>query len=74
MHIASLGTLASILVEEDFRVLRLAPLDVTADVSGLAQAVAEQRLNPLKAKPVNKKIHASARGRKQKFQAAKDGR
>ena len=38
------------------------------------QAVAEQRLNPLKAKPVNKKIHASARGRKQKFQAAKDGR
>lgn len=39
--IASLGTLASILVEEDFRVLRLAPLDVTADVSGLAQAVVD---------------------------------
>ena len=28
------------------------------------------RLNPLKAKPINKKIHASARGR-QKVQAAK---
>lgn len=39
--IASLGTLASILVEEDFRVLRLAPLDVTADMSGLAQAVVD---------------------------------
>lgn len=37
-------------------------------------AVAEQRLNPLKAKPVNKKIHASARSRTQKFQATKDGR
>ena len=39
--IASLGTLASILIEEDFRVLRLAPLDVTADMSGLAQAVVD---------------------------------
>lgn len=39
--IASLGTLASILVEEDFRVVRLAPLDPTADRHDLARAVVD---------------------------------
>ena len=37
--IASLGTLASILVEEDFRVVRLAPFDSSADVHALARSV-----------------------------------
>lgn len=37
--IGSLGTLASILVEEDFRVVRLAPLDPTADAHALARIV-----------------------------------
>ena len=39
--------------------------DVPINMPALAQ-----RLNPLKAEPVNKKIHASARGR-QKVQTAK---
>ena len=33
-----------------------------------------QRYNPLKAEPVNKKIHASQRGRKKVFEAKRDGR
>ena len=33
-----------------------------------------QRLNPLKAEPVNKKIHASARGRKKTFEGKRDAR
>lgn len=33
-----------------------------------------QRYNPLKAEPVNKKIHASQRGRKKTFEATRDGR
>ena len=37
--IGSLGTLASILVEEDFRVVRLAPLDPSVDIHVLARAV-----------------------------------
>lgn len=37
-------------------------------------AVAEHRLNPLKAAPVNQKIHASARSRMKAFQAGRDGR
>lgn len=39
--ISSLGTLASILVEEDFRVVRLAALDDTADPHALAGTVVE---------------------------------
>lgn len=37
--IDTLGTLASILVEEDFRVVRLAPLDEAADLHALARTV-----------------------------------
>ena len=33
-----------------------------------------QRLNPLKAEPINKKIHASARGRKKTFEGKRDAR
>lgn len=33
-----------------------------------------QRLNPLKAEPINKKIHASARGRKKTFEGKRDSR
>ena len=40
-EIGSLGTLASILVEEDFRVVRLAPLDPDTDVHELARAVVD---------------------------------
>ncbi|GAA1645554.1 alpha/beta fold hydrolase [Microbacterium flavum] len=39
--IASLGTLASILVEEDFRVVRLAPLAPETDVESHVQTVAD---------------------------------
>lgn len=39
--IGSLGTLASILVEEDFRVVRLAPLDSAADAGDLARTVVD---------------------------------
>lgn len=38
-QIGSLGTLASILVEEDFRVLRLGPPDAAGDVHAHARAV-----------------------------------
>lgn len=37
-------------------------------------AAAEQRLNPLKAKPINQKIQAAARGSKARVQAKKDSR
>lgn len=39
--IAALGTLASILVEEDFRVLRVAALDPSADAHELARSVVD---------------------------------
>ena len=39
--IGSLGTLASILVEEDFRVVRLEPLDPSVDVHDLVAAVVD---------------------------------
>lgn len=39
--IHALGTLASILVEEDFRVVRLAPFDSGGDVHALARAVVD---------------------------------
>ncbi len=40
-EIGSLGTLASILVEEDFRVVRLGALDADADVHALARTVVD---------------------------------
>lgn len=39
--IGSLGTLASILVEEDFRVVRVAPLDPASDVPALARTIVD---------------------------------